>query len=790
MRALHKKLVRTVFTSWGQSLAATMVVLCGIASYVSVYTAYLNLGLTRDTYYAQNRLADFEIMLERAPDTAVFKVEEIQGVRQARGRIVKDVSVDVAGVDEPRVGRLISMPDRRSPVLNDVVLLAGRYFDAGVQNEVILSDRFAKENHLDLGDTIQATIANRKHTLRIVGLGLSPEYVYMIPNVQELVPSPGRFGILWVPDQFAETALDMKAACNDIVGLVDNPEALDGILEQAKKLLDQHGVFAKVKKEDQISNRFLSDEIKGLGVSAKIIPTLFLSIAALILLVLLNRMVRNERTQIGLMKAYGYSNWSVALHYLEYALLLAGAGCAGGVAVGQWMARGMLNMYVQFYQFPLLEFRLYPDVLARSVSIAAGFSIAGALFAAIKAARIHPAESMRPESPKFAHRIWLERFPALWLRLSFTGKMIFRNMSRNAFRAGLNAFGVAVSTGLLIMGFFTIDSMTFGMKFQFEDVQREDVKVGFQTEHGKDTFYDMTRFDYVRHAEPLLEYPFEIRSVWRKKDVVVIGLPRNAELQRMMTFSGQETPLPEHGIILSDRLADTLHVRPGDRLTLKPLMGRITREKQVTVSRITEQFLGNSCYMNLTELSRMLDEPFVMNAVLLRIEAGKEAALKKKLKDVAGVASVGFRKDAYESLTKTLVESMRIMNVTLLIFAGVIAFSIIYNVTSVALAERQRELASLRVLGLTTGEVGSILYRENMLMGVLGVILGIPFGLFLCRLLVKLYDNDLYRLPFHISERSLIVSVLCTLGFVLLANLAVRRRIYRLDLVEVLKERE
>lgn len=790
MRILHKKLLRTMLKSWGQTLAVIAVVLCGIASYICVYSAYLNLTLTRDTYYAQNRLADFEIMLERAPITTVFRVQEISGVRQARGRIVRDVTVDLEDVDEPRIGRLISMPVPREPVLNDIVVLSGRYFEPGVQSEVILSERFAQENRLAIGDRIEISVERKKYSLRIVGLGLSPEYVYMIRNIQELMPSPERFGILWVPEDFAETALDMKAACNNIVGAVDDPEALDAILDQADKLLDTYGVFAKTKKEDQISNRFLSDEIKGLGVSAKIVPTLFLGIAALILLVLLNRMVRTERTQIGLMKAYGYSNLTVAFHYIEYALILAAAGCLGGFFVGQWLANGLLGIYVQFYQFPILEFRMYPDILTRSMGIAATFTILGALHAAIRAARIHPAESMRPEAPRIAYQVWLERFPAAWRRLSFTWKMIMRNVSRNKFRSFLNIFGVALSTGLLVMGFFLMDAMDFGIHFQFQEVQREDVKVGFQTEHGKETYYEITRFDHVRHAEPVLEYPFELRKDWRKKDILVVGLPRDAELQKLMTFKGDEVTIEGQGLVVSDRLARTLHITPGDRVTLKPLMGRVTKERQVTVSKVAQQFLGTSGYMELGALSRLLEEPFAMNAALLRIDHGSDRALNKELKEVAGIASVGFSKDAYQSLMDTIGESMRITNVTLLIFAGVIAFSIIYNVTSVSLAERQRELASLRVLGLSSAEVGRILYHENTLAGLVGILGGVPLGMAISKLLVRLYDNDLYRLPYHFEQRTFVISIVMTLFFVLLANLAVRRKIQNLDLVEVLKERE
>jgi len=513
-------------------------------------------------------------------------------------------------------------------------------------------------------------------------------------------------------------------------------------------------------------------------------------VAALILLVLLNRMVRTERTQIGLLKAYGYSNWTLAFHYIEYALILAVTGCLGGFIVGQWLATQLLKVYVQFYQFPLLEFRMYPDIVTRAMAIAIGFALLGALSAAIRAARIQPAESMRPEAPRFAHQIWLERFPRVWRRLGFVWKMICRNVSRNAFRAALNVFGVAISTGLLIMGFFTMDAMDFGMRFQFQEVQREDVRISFQTEFGKDAYYDLTRFPNIRRAEPMLEYPFELRSGWRKRDIVVVGLPPGAELQKLMTFAGEETPIGEHGLIVSSYLARELALEPGSPVTLKPLMGRIKKERQVTVSKVTEQFLGMSAYMNLETLSRLLDEPFAMNAALLRIEEGSDEAVSREFKDVAGIAAVGFSKDAYQSMLDTLAQSMKITNVTLLIFAGIIAFSIIYNVTAIALAERQRELASLRVLGLTCREVGGILYNENFLLGIAGVGLGIPIGIGICLLLVRVYDNDLYRLPFHIDQRTYVTSMLLTLFFVFLANLAVRRKIHRLDMVEVLKAQE
>ncbi len=767
-----------------------MVVLCGSASYICVASAHRNLVLTRDTYYSKYRLADFEIHLERAPLRAATKLETIPGVRRTRGRIVKDVNLDIEGVEESRFGRLVAMPARQEPVLNDVCLVAGRYFDEGAENEVILSERFGLENGLDIGDRIKLSVGNKKHSLRIVGFGLSPEYVYMIRNVQELIPNTQRFGILWVPEDFAESALAMEAACNNIVGTVHDPEKPDSILDTAEEILEPYGVFAKTKRENFISNHFLCDEIRGLEVSAKVVPTIFLGIASLVLLVLLNRMVRKERTEIGLIKAYGYTNTTVAWHYLKFALILAIVGCVGAFFVGQWLASHLIKMYVMFYQFPLLRARVYPDVLARSMGMASAAALVGAVMAAYRASRIDPAESMRPEAPRHAHRIWLERFTRFWSNLSFTWKMISRNIARSSFRAGLNVFGVMVSSGLLFLGFFSIDAMDYMLEFQFRDTQREDVRISFPVERGRDAYYETKRLDYVNLSEPLLQYPFEIRTRWRKKDTLIVGLPRHAKLQKLMDTKSRPVDVGETGLVMCKRLADDMRVSAGDTVVLKPLMGKVKEEKAVVVSKVVKQYLGTSAYMNIEALSRLLGESFVMNAALLDVEPGRERPLNVALKDVPAVSAVEVKQDAYDSLVNTLLQNMKLINWTIIVFSAVIACSVIYNVTAVALAERQRELASLRVLGFTADEVGRIVYHENFMLAIIGLILGMPFGMAICLWLCSLYNNELYRLPYHIEPRTYLVSIVLTALFVTLSNLAVRHKIQTLDMVEVLKARE
>jgi len=790
MNTLNRKLLRDLWKSKGQAIAVTAVILCGIGDYVCVSSAYRNLKLTRDTYYREYRLADFWIPLERAPKSAIFKVEAIEGISSARGRIVKDVNLDVEGDDDPKIGRIVTMPDKPRPVLNDFCMVKGRYFSSDALDEVILSDRFAKANNLRVGDRIRATINNRKETLRIVGTALSPEYVYMIRNAQEFIPNDRGFGVLFVKETFAEMILDMRDACNEIIGSVDNPDRLDAILDRAKKVLEPYGVLATVKQYDQISNRFLSDEIAGLGVAAKIDPSIFLGIAAMILTLMLGRMVKRERTEIGLLKAYGHADATIVAHYLKFALLVAVAGWLGGVAVGQWLGQWMIRAYQQFYQFPLLRYRFYGDVLGLSLAIAVAAGALGALVAVVRVLRILPAESMRPEAPRLGGAILLERIGWFWRLASFSWKMILRNMARYKIRAGVTIFGVAMATAILILGRFVIDSMDRLMEHQFREIQRQDLKVTFESEQGQAAIGDLRRLDHVRRVEPLFEYPFKVRTGWRRKELLITGLRPDAELFRLVDTDGRPVQLTESGLIVTERTARELGLRPGDPIEIEPMIGKIKRVSTVTIRPPVRQYLGMGAYMNLDALSRLMGERVAVNAALLRIDRGTERLLSRQLKDIPAIAAVEIKEEALLSFKKTLAASMGIMNAILLTFAGVIAFAIIYNATAITIAERSRELASLRVLGFTLDEIGRIVFRENWLLSAVGVAVGVPLGLALCRLLVLLYDTDLYRLPFHVRNRTYVVTVLSIAVFVAVANWSSRRRLANIDMVEVLKSRE
>ena len=790
MTILTRKLLRDIWRARGQSFAIAMLVCAGTSEYVGVASVQRNLQLTRDEYYADCRMADFFISLARAPRSVADDLREIPGVRNVQGRIVKDVNLGIEGYEESRTGRIISLPDVRAPVINDIVLITGRYFEHRSTSEIILSHAFATANKLKIGDTITASINNRQHTLHIVGTGMSPEYVYMIRSAQELIPNPDRFGVLWVSQTFAEQSFAMQGACNDFVGTVERPAEIDRILNTASSVLAPYGVFAKTNRKDQTSSFFLANEIRVLGIATAIIPPIFMGVTALVLVVLLNRMVRHERTQIGVMKAFGYSDASVAAHYVWFALVLGLAGCLAGYFGGVLVVKWVMQIYIRVFQFPTFRMDIYPIIMLQSAVLTMVCAAAGAFGAARQAARIEPAIAIRAEAPKYSRRIFLERFNLIWGSLSFSSKMIARNMARYKFRAVFTLSGVAMSTAMLLMGWFLMDAVIYMIDFQFSQTQLEDVRVLLNGEQGKDTYHDLQRLSDVKAVEPVLQYPFEARTNWRKKEIAIVGIPAQSTLWRLIDTQGNRVEIDKHDFVLDERLAEQLGVQPGDELVLKPLMGRVPKERRVHVTKIVKQYLGMGSYMEIEALSRVLDEPFAMNTALVRSEWQRARELDKSLRDVAAIASVRIKEDSHANLKKSLGESMRAVNVIILGFAAAIAFAIIYNSTIVSLTERHRELAALRVMGYLPSEVGRLIYNENLLLSAIGFVVGIPLGIGLCGLIVMAYENDLFRLPFKIGLRAYALTILTTFCFVTVANLAARRKILQLDMVEALKMRD
>jgi putative ABC transport system permease protein len=787
MRPLTRKLLRDLLHLRGQIIAISLVVACGVAVFVTTRTAYDSLLISQATYYADYRFADVFAGLKRAPDGLAARIASIPGVAAVRTRIVFDVVLDVPGLAEPATGRLVSIPERRAPILNDVYIRRGRYLEPGRRDEVLVGEAFAQANHLDVGDTLGAILNGRWETLRIVGIALSPEYVYEIRG-SDIFPDNKRFGVLWMSREAMGPAFDMDGAFNDVVLSLAPGAGEAEVITRLDRLLDRYGGLGAFGRRDQISHRFLSDEIAQNRVFGTVLPAIFLGVAAFLLNIVLSRLVAMQRDQIAVLKAFGYDNLTVGVHYLQFALAAVLIGAVMGTGVGLWLGAVINRLYVNFYRFPVLRYEAGPMVVALAVAVAGGAALLGAWAAVRRALALPPAEAMRPDAPASFHAGVLERI-GLQRRLPSAARMIVRNIVRRPSRAAAAILGMAFAVAILIVGRYFVDAIGYIADVQFRLVQRDDVTLTFHDPLPARVRYELTRLPGVLRAEPFRGVPARLRFEHRTHRTALLGLEPSGELHQLIDARLRAQEVPPEGVLLTTKLAEILGTSIGDTLTVEVLEGERPR-RAVPVVGFVDELVGLSAYVHLDALHRLMREGGVLSGAFLAVEATEAPRLYSELKRMPAVGGVALRQVALQSFEETLAKSMGIFTTVLIGFACVIAMAMVYNAARIALSERGRELASLRVLGFTRAEVALFLLGEQALLTLLAVPLGYLIGYEICAALARQYQWELFRLPLIVSTETyafaFIVICLAAIG----SGIVVRRRLDRLDLVEVLKTRE
>lgn len=786
MAVLARKLLRDVRRQGGQMLAVAAVVACGVSAMVAMRGNHDSLLRSRDAYYAERRFADLFVSLRRAPDAVAERLHRVPGVTAVEPRVVRFVTLDVPGLAEPATGQLVSLPHDPAAGLNGVHLRAGRLPHPGHGAEVVASEIFAEKNGLVPGDSVAAVMNGRWRRLVVVGVGLSPEFVYEAGPGQ-LFPDNRRFGVLWMHRDALAPAFDLDGAFNDVslaLGPGADPAATAAAVDA---ILAPYGGLGTVLRADQPSNRFLTDELTQHKVTGVVIGYLFLAVAAFLLHLVLARLVASQREQVGVLKAFGYGDGPLVRHFLWLGLVPMLVGLAVGALAGEWLGRLFTELFGRYYRFPSLVHVVAPGthLLAAAVTLLAGGL--GTVQALRAVTSLPPAEAMRAEAPASfrAGRAapWLAR------RLGAAGRIAWRQLVRRPVKAALTVLGLAFATSLLIVGRFFVDALTRMTALEFERSQRQDAIVVFTDPAPDRVRHELARLPGVRRAETFRAVPIRLREAHRSYRTSLLALPLDGELRRLVTLDGTEVPLPRDGIVLNDRVAARLGVTTGDSVTVEVLEGRRAVHR-MPVARVFREALGANAYATQAVGERLLREAPTASGALLATEPASELALATALKRLPRASSTTFRRTLIANFEATLAESMGISTIFLTGFACVIAVAIVYNGLRIALSERTRELASLRVLGFGRGQVAAMLLLEHAALVVAGIPLGFLLGWLLCAALATLFVTDLFRLPLAVSPRTLAFSAMViALAFGATA-LASARRVGRLDLVSALKTRE
>jgi putative ABC transport system permease protein len=787
MKTLDKKLLRDLKSMWSQALTIALVVASGVAGFITSFSAYDALSWSRDLYYSDARFADVFATLKRAPLSLERQLQAIAGAAHVETSEAHIVPVSIDNVADPIVGLLLGMDPQLPQRLNKVDLRSGRMIGERRNGamEALVSEGFAVARQLRPGDRLTALINGRREELLIVGIALSPEYVFA-----GLGGSPDQrgFGVLWVDKRALAAAYSMEGAFNQVAVRLSPGASGGAVMDQLDRLLARYGGSNAYGRDLQMSNATLSSEITQQRVMGTVLPSIFLAVAAFLLNVVLGRQIATQREQIAALKALGYDNFAIGLHYLKMVMLIVAVGVVLGLALGAVMGKLFVGLYAESFRFPDMRFRLRPDLVLVAVAVALSAAVLATVSAIRATVLLAPAEAMRAPSPGIYKPLLLERW-GLQRWCSPALRMVLRTMSRRPLRTGLTVFGVAVSMAIVIAGLFMRDSVAVLMEAQFRRVLRGDVMGTLLEATPARVLYAAGRLPHVTAVEGQRSVPVRLVNAnhdWRGN---LSGKAQQPELSRIVDLGFRTFPAPRDGLLLTDRLAFKLGLQVGDKVRVELQEGR--REVlELPVSGLVREILGMNAYLERHTLNALLREGDVVNSFALAVERGFEPALLNRLKDLPRVGMVISKSTMARNIEDVTVGNVLRFSAVLTIFAIVIAVGVVYNNARIALAERAWELASLRVLGFTRTEVSAILLGELAIEIVLALPLGMALGYLLSAGIASVIQTDEFFFPFVIAPATYAFSVVCIVVAGVVSAFIVRRRVDALDLIGVLKTRE
>lgn len=783
MKKLDTRLIRSIKKTKGQFISITVVIILALTIYVSLSMVADNLNNSIISYYEITNFGDLFIEVSRIPKGAIDKLTSIEGVSIAQGRVSADVPLRVEDPTEKVNVRVVSLP-REDLRINDIFVLDGENIGDNPKTTAVIQ-QFFDGRRMDIGDRIVPYIGGTEYPLEVVGVVGSPEYIYLMENEQSLLPAPEKFGIIYVTEDFAQSSLGYQGSYNEIMISIEDKylNRIDSISDEIEDQIAQYGVRRITKREDQLSHSIMMQEVEQLEKMSGAITFIFLAVAALIINIMLSRIVKRDRISIGVMKGLGYTNMNILMHYTKYSIIIGLVGSILGIIFSIPLSMLMTDLFIVYMNIPSFEMKVYYIYFVYGIILTTIFCVLSGLIGSRRVLNILPAESMRPETPKSGKRIWLEEFKFIWSRVSFSWKLVIRNISRTKKRAMFLVLGIALTYGITMMPLFmnTIwDSLFY---IQYEEFQTMDYNIDFSRPMNKNVLREISQMVDVDHIEPKTEIPMELSRGWKKKAVSVIAVDKDTIMYNFKDSSGRDIKLTDDGIYLSEILAKVLNVKAGDEILIKNFMPD-KEEKTARVSGIIQQYLGSNAYVDMDMMHKILDEKDVITGALIN----SEDEVVAKLKDVKNIRQIQSSQDMKDSLLEymdMIIASMGVM----LLFGGVLGFAIVYNVTAVSINERIMEFSSLRVMGFNKKQIYRMITRENGIMAIFGIILGMPVGYGICNALVSSVSTEIYSIPAILTPGTYFISALATLIYVGIAQLATIRKIHNLNLLDALKNR-
>jgi len=777
--------MRDLARMWAQALAIAMVVGAGVGMYVMSEGMLRSLTETRDAYYERYAFGDVFANLKRAPEGVIGQIKSIPGVRTAESRISKMATLDMPGLLEPAQKRIISYPQSGHPSINRLHLVSGNWFSPNRTEDVLVAEAFANAHNLHPGGSINALINGKKRKFKIAGIVLSPEFIYTLPP-GAMFPDDKRFAIMWMSRPSLSAIFNMEGVFNDAVVKIDPGAQVNDVISKIDAVLDPYGGIGAVGRDRQISDWFLKGEMDQLKTMGRIGPPIFFAVAIYLLNTVISRWIELERGEIGLLKAFGYSSFQVAAHYIKFVMAITTLGVIIGCGAGTWMGLGLASLYGEFFHFPFLffsfDFSVY--IIAAGLSYLAAFL--GTISAVRRAARLSPAQAMVPQPPTVYRR---GKSESLIKGALGPTRMIVRHILRWPLRSVLTSFGIGFGVCVMVSVLFFQDAMDYMIDTQFTVIERQDASVTFIDVKSVDILENIKSLPGVMAAEPFRYVPVILKFKSNERRMSIKATAPGGRLNRVLDEKMNTATLPKEGIVLSKKLSEMLDVGLGDIITAEIQEGE-KPTLNLAVVMVTETLIDSAAYMDIRSINRALKESNNISGAYVKMDKKYEPEFYSALKNIPSVAQVAVKETMIQAFRDTMEKNLNIMIFFNTIFASVIAVGVVYNAARISLSERARELASLRVLGFTRGEASYILLGELAVLMAVALPIGSLLGYGLAWIWASSLDTDLYRMPLIVSSATFAKAILVVITAGVATAIVTHRQIINLDLIEALKTRE
>lgn len=787
MDLLDLKLLRDLKGLKSQAFAVALVMACGLAMMIMTRSLIQSLNSARDSYYEQNRFAEVFASLKRAPDSVREQLAAIPGVAVVETGVEVSVTLDLPQLVQPASGLINAVPDRRPTLLNQLYLRQGKLLDDSTRQEVLVSEAFAEANQIKPGDPIAAVLNGSRLELRISGIVLAPQYVFEARPGSAL-PDNKTFGIFWMREQELAEAFNLEGAFNQVALSLGPGASEPDVIAAIDRILKPYGGLGAYGRSEHPSNIRVDDEIRVLEGLSFGFPLVFLSVAAFMTHSVMSRQIALQREQIAILKAFGFTNRTIGWHYIKFALVIVVVGTCLGTLGGFLFGLKLVDMYHLFFRFPQLEFVPATGAIIGALIASSAAALMGVAGAVRKVVRLSPAQAMRPEPPASFRPALAERLGfAKWLTVST--RMALRNVERKPWQALFTTAALAMATGILIIPNAFRDGVGHILDFQWDVVQRQTVTVSLVEPGPARAIHDFAELPGVIHAEPFRSVPIELVAGHQSRRLGLNGIINNGDLNRVIGPDGEPMALKGRGLIVSEALGDTLGVQPGDQVTVRVLQGK-RREISTTIGGFSQDFAGISAYMELDALNRLLGEGDQISGAFMSVASGEWVTFLETLKATPQASGVGIKNSMRQSFRETTAQSIGLIQVIYSTFATVVAFGIVYNSARIALSERARELATLRVLGFSQNDVGSVLVGELVLLATIALPLGLWVGSVMASGLIEAINTETVRLPLILSASNYAYAILVITVATTVSAVIACRKLNQLDLVGALKATE